>query len=122
MLSALDLVLAIAGVFGFIATLVAAIVVVRSSAVRENAKAQKELIETLITDKDVKGKEILDLQAQQRENATSLASLRGVVDVLQTIPLKEIASGMTSMASDLSVVAKHQRDILQLVSESGKSK
>lgn len=118
---AIELVLAIAGIFGFIATLIGAYMIIRSTAIKANAEAQKELIDTLVTDKAIKDGQIQDLQSRQIESSKSLSMLQGRVDVLQTLPLQEISTHMQSMAGEMSTLAGHQHDILALISTRGKS-
>lgn len=105
----------IAGVIGFVATMAAAITVVKSSATKSTITNQKELIDTLLSGKEEQKEQIADLQNKHIESVKSVSALQGQVDVLRTIPLKEISSDMRSIADEMKTLANSQVEIISLI-------
>lgn len=114
-MSILALIGYIAGVLGFVATLVAAVVVVRSSATKQTISSQKELIDTLIAGKEEQKGQIADLQHKHNESTKSIAALQGQVDILKNIPLKEISGDLSAITKEMRGIADTQRQIVQIL-------
>lgn len=111
-MSVFDVVGCIAGSIGFIATIAASVVVTKSAATKQTILTQKELIDTLVKNKDEQKDQIADLQMKHIESVRALSALQGQVDVLKNIPLKEISTDMKSIAGQMETLSKNQAGIL----------
>lgn len=128
-MSILSLIGYIAGAVGFIATIVAAYLVTKSTTTRVTIESQKELINTLVAGKDEQKQQIAELHQKHAESVQAIGNLQGQIDVLKNIPLKEIAEDLsqlskdqkkiaeqtTKIASETGKTAKTQKDILDLM-------
>ena len=97
----------IAESFGYIATILGvvtvvsvAFVIMRSSTTKTTIQSQSELIDTLIKSKDAQKDEI----AQLRD---SVNQLKGQVDTLRNLPLKEISAALGKIAADQQCITNH---------------
>lgn len=117
-MSILSLVGYIAGVVGFIATIVAAYLVTRSTTTKVTIESQKELITTLLAGKDEQKDQILQLHQKHSESVRMIGNLQGQLDILKDIPLKDISA-------DLKIISKDQKSIVetqkQIVTETGRT-
>lgn len=128
-MSILSLVGYIAGVVGFIATIVAAYLVTRSTTTKVTIESQKELIATLMAGKDEQKDQIAELHDKHAQSVQAIGNLQGQIDVLKNIPLKEIAADLhqiskdqksiaeqtTKIATETGKTARTQKDILDLM-------
>ena len=128
-MSILALVGYIAGVVGFIATIVAAYLVTKSTTTKVTIESQKELITTLMAGKDEQKDQIAQLHQKHAESVQAIGNLQGQLDILKDIPLKKIASDLTQLSKDQKTIAeqttkiatetgntaKTQKDILNLM-------
>lgn len=89
----------IAGVFGFIATLVAGVVVVRSSAIKQTIKIQDGLITAL-------SKEVEVLKQGNLDNQKRILDLEKEVEVFKTLPLAELVKTMIAVNEDTKKIIK----------------
>lgn len=125
-MSVLSLIGYIAGVIGFLATLVSAYLVTRSTATKTTIQSQKDLIETLVQSKDQAHEQIEDLHKKHIESTRAISNLQGQIDVLKNIPLKDISADLKTIASDQKVIATEtkqtaqtQRDIIKILKPAG---
>lgn len=95
----------IAGTIGFIATIVAAILVVRSTTVKQTIESQKDLI-------DILGKKVEALEASDLAKATQIESLQREVDTFKNIPLQQIVATQEQ-------ILKTQEEIIKLLGTKG---
>lgn len=128
-MSILSLIGYIAGAVGFIATIVAAYLVTKSTTTKVTIESQKELISTLMAGKDEQRDQIQQLHDKHAESVLAIGNLQGQIDVLKNIPLKEIAADLhqiskdqkeiatqtTKIAAESGKTAKTQKDILDLM-------
>jgi hypothetical protein len=119
----------IAGVVGFVATIVAAYLVTKSTTTKVTIESQKELINTLIAGKDEQKDQIAELHNKHAESVKAIGNLQGQIDVLKNIPLKEISQDLRIISRDQAKIAtetqkiatesaktaKTQKDILDLM-------
>lgn len=96
-------------VAAFLALLVGAYVVIRSTSTKQTISSQKELIDTLRTKGEVQQEEIKGLKEKQESqhlaSTQAIAELRGQVNTLRDIPLKEIAG-------DIATIRETQHEII----------
>jgi len=83
----------VAGVFGFIATMVAAVVIVRATAVQQTIKIQKGLIDTLLEKVDI-------LEKSDSDNKLRIESMEKELEVVKTLPLAAIANTQAELLND----------------------
>jgi hypothetical protein len=121
-MSILTLIGHIAGALGFVATLVAAVVVVRSSATKQTIVSQKELIDTLIAGKEEQKGQIADLHSKYNESTKAIAALQRQVDILKNIPLKEISGDLSAITKEMRGIANTQHQIVQILKNGGNAK
>ena len=88
----------ILGLIGLIGT---AIVTLRSTAVRLNVKAQKELIDTL-------NEKVKSLEESRDDSIKTIKDLQGKIAIVESLPLKALAESQAD-------IAKTQKDILTLL-------
>lgn len=117
-MSILALVGYIAGVVGFIATIVAAYLVTKSTTTKVTIESQKELINTLVAGKDEQRDQIAQLHEKHAESVKAIGNLQGQIDVLKNIPLKEIAADLHQLSKDQKVIAEQTSKI---ATETGKT-
>lgn len=117
-MSILALVGYIAGVVGFIATIVAAYLVTKSTTTKVTIESQKELIATLIAGKDEQREQIAELHEKHSQSVQAIGNLQGQIDVLKNIPLKDISQDLKIISKDQKVILDTQK---QIVTETGKT-
>ena len=83
----------VAGVFGFITTLIAAVVIVRATAVQQTIKIQKALIDTLLEKVDL-------LEKSDNDNKLRIESMEKELEVVKTLPLAAIANTQAELFND----------------------
>jgi hypothetical protein len=118
-MSILSLIGYIAGAFGLIAVVAAALVVTRSATSKQTIDSQKDLIDTLIKGKDEQKEQIADLLGKHIESTKAIAGLQGQVDVLKNIPLKEISGDLASISEGMQSLSKNQGEIVVLLKANG---
>lgn len=96
----------ITGTIGFIATIVAAVLVVRSTAVKQTISEQKDLI-------DILGKKVSALEASDEAKTVQIDSLQREVDTFKNIPLQQIVATQEQ-------ILKTQQEIIKLLDVKGK--
>lgn len=109
------------GAVGFIAFVVAAVVVVKSTKSKTNQQIQDDLIDTLMKSKVIQEDQIKELTEKS-------GNLQGQIDVFKTLPLKEISSDLKQIAKDQRAIAGHtettaktQSDIIELLGNKPKT-
>lgn len=117
-MSILALVGYIAGVVGFIATIVAAYLVTKSTTTKVTIESQKELINTLVAGKDEQKEQIAQLHDKHAESVKAIGNLQGQIDVLKNIPLKEIAADLHQLSKDQKTIAT---ETTKIATETGKT-
>lgn len=95
----------IAGAVGFVATLVSAAVIVRSTTVKQTISTQNDLI-------DVLTRKVAALEKSDAAKGEQIKSLQHEVDTFKTIPLAQIVATQESILST-------QREIIQLLNKEG---
>lgn len=110
----------IAGALGLVATVTAAVIVVRSTTAKTTSAEQKDLIDILTKAKTEHKEQIKDLQAKQLESIKSVSELQGQVNVLRDIPLKEISADLRSIATEMKNVSDNQATIAQALAPAHK--
>lgn len=110
-MSVLALIGYIAGALGIVATLSAAVVIVRATASKTTIDSQKELIATLLAGKEEQKDQIADLHAKHVESIKAIGNLQGQIDVLKNIPLKEISEDLKKLSQNQTTIAKDQSTI-----------
>lgn len=110
-MSILALIGYIAGALGFVATLAAAIVIVRATAAKTTIESQKELINTLLAGKEEQKEQIADLHQKHIASTAAIGNLQGQIDVLKNIPLKEISEDMKKLSQNQTKLAQDQKTI-----------
>ena len=88
-------------ILGLIGLAGTGIVTLRSTAVRLNVQAQKELIDTL-------QEKVKSLEESRDENTKTIKDLQGKIAIVESLPLKAIAE------SQIEIV-QTQKDILKLL-------
>lgn len=117
-MSILALIGYIAGALGFVATMAAAVVIVRATASKTTIESQKELITTLLAGKEEQKDQIADLHAKHVESIKMIGNLQGQIDVLKNIPLKEISDDLKKLSQNQTTIAQDQKII---ATETGKT-
>lgn len=108
----------IAGAVGFVATIVAAYLITRSTTTKVTIESQKELINTLLAGKDEQKDQIAELHNKHAESVKAIGNLQGQIDVLKNIPLKEIAADLHQLSKDQKTIAQ---ETTKIATESGKT-
>lgn len=120
-MSILSLVGYIAGVVGFIATIVAAYLVTKSTTTKVTIESQKELIATLMAGKDEQKEQIQQLHDKHAESVLAIGNLQGQIDVLKNIPLKEISQDLRAISKDQAKIAAETKTIAAESSKTAKT-
>lgn len=95
-------------ILGIITTIVGAVLIVFSQRTKQTIEAQKTLIDTQ--------KERLDLLvSSDTANTTNIAMLQGQVDVLKTIPLKDISESLKMITNQNRQIAETQKATVELL-------
>ncbi len=117
-MSILALIGYIAGALGFVATLAAAVVIVRATASKTTIESQKELIATLLAGKEEQKDQIQDLHQKHITSIAAIGNLQGQLDVLKNIPLREISEDLKKLSENQTLIANDQKII---ATETGKT-
>lgn len=95
-------------VLGIISLLSGAFLITRSKSLSLNIAHQKDLIDTLMNQREEDRKKIDDLEHQHNENKTKIDELEKQVDTFKNLPLAETAE-------TLKEILITQREILKLL-------
>lgn len=106
-------------VFGLVALITGAVMIIRSTATKTTIIQQKELIDILNASRDEQRVQIQDLNEKHIESSKAIAGLQGQVDVLKNIPLKEISADMKSIATQMNSLSTNQQEITNLLKQNG---
>ena len=90
----------ITGAIGLISTAAIAYFVVKSGATKTTISTQNELIDTLIKSKNEQKEQIIELQGQYKDAKSTLDRMKGEIDTIKTIPLKEISTDLKQITAE----------------------
>ena len=107
-----------AGVFGLIAVVTSAFIVVKGTTAKTTIDQQKELIDVLTASKAEQKSQISELTAQHIEAMKAISNLQGQIDVLKSIPLVNIDTTLKEIVKFNKVLTESNAKILSTLQTS----